>query len=89
MPTMSDPSYPHNSKVYLGESHTKPLSVQGGHCPTGGCHSRSSHCGRCGGCSSYQGHYFKHCSVTKTDREFHFCCPDHCELEDKDNATES
>lgn len=89
MPTMSDPSDEYTSKVYLGESHNKPLSVQGGPCPTGHCHSRSSHCGRCGGCSSYQGHYFKHCSVTKTDREFHFCCPDNCELEDKDNATES
>lgn len=81
MPTMSDPNDPYASKVYLGESHNKPLSVQGGPCPTGLCHSRASHCGRCGVCSGYQGCYFAYCSVTKTDREFHFCCPDDCELE--------
>lgn len=28
-----------------------------------------------------QGHYWAYCTVTKSDREFHFCCPDNCELE--------
>ncbi len=90
MPTKSDPDDPYTSKIYLGESHDKPLSVQyGERRSTCGCGPRASHCGHCGGCSSYQGHYFSYCKVTKTDREFHFCCPDNCELENKDNATES
>lgn len=29
-----------------------------------------------------QGHYWAYCKVTKTNREFHFCCPDDCELEE-------
>lgn len=88
MPTMSDPNDPYTSKIYLGDSHDKPLSVQGGPCPTGECHRYSSHCGRCGGCSGYQGHHFAYCKVTRTDREFHFCCPDDCELggHDADSA---
>lgn len=28
-----------------------------------------------------QGHAWRFCKVTKTTREFHFCCPDDCELE--------
>ena len=28
-----------------------------------------------------QGHYWAYCKITKTDRDFHFCCPDNCELE--------
>lgn len=41
-------------------------------------------CGRCNhhtGNTS-QGHYWAHCTVTKSNREFHFCCPGDCELED-------
>lgn len=40
-------------------------------------------CARCGhhtGNTS-QGHYWALCSVTRTVREFHFCCPGDCELE--------
>ena len=28
-----------------------------------------------------QGHYWAFCKVTRTKRQFHFCCPDDCELE--------
>lgn len=28
-----------------------------------------------------QGHYWKFCKVTRTLREFHFCCPGDCELD--------
>lgn len=28
-----------------------------------------------------QGHYWAYCKVTKTRREFHFCCPGDCALE--------
>lgn len=28
-----------------------------------------------------QGHYWAFCKATGTRREFHFCCPDNCELE--------
>lgn len=31
-----------------------------------------------------QGHYWAYCKVTKTMRDFHMCCPDNCELEEKD-----
>lgn len=27
-----------------------------------------------------QGHYWKYCKGTGSFREFHFCCPDDCEL---------
>jgi len=70
--------------VYLGETHDLPLSHQGGECPTGECHRYGSHCGRCGGCSGYRGHYWGWCSVTKDHSEFHFCCPDDCELVNDD-----
>lgn len=30
-----------------------------------------------------QGHYWALCKVTRARREFHFCCPDGCELEEK------
>ncbi len=36
--------------------------------------------------NSTQGHYWARCAVTKTMREFHFCCPDACELETGDAA---
>jgi hypothetical protein len=40
-------------------------------------------CARCGNHTgnSNQGHYWAHCKVTKTKREFHLCCPGDCELE--------
>lgn len=40
-------------------------------------------CSKCGHHTgnSHQGHYWRACKVTGTDREFHFCCPDACELE--------
>lgn len=88
MPPELPPITPHT--IYLGPTHNIPLSRQGGECPEPEglkCHSRSYHCGRCGTCSGYQGCHFKFCSVTKTDREFHFCCPGDCELEVHD-ATE-
>ncbi len=49
----------------------------------GGCHCIV--CGRCGRHTgnSNQGHYWAYCNVTHTKREFHFCCPDNCELEAK------
>lgn len=40
-------------------------------------------CGRCGKHTgnTNQGHNWAWCSVTKSKREFHFCCPGDCELE--------
>ena len=40
-------------------------------------------CGRCGrhAGNSHQGHHWRHCRVTGTMRDPHFCCPDDCELE--------
>lgn len=40
-------------------------------------------CGRCNNVTgnSNQGHYWAYCGVTKSVRDFHFCCPDNCELE--------
>lgn len=29
-----------------------------------------------------KGHFWASCKVTKTDRDFHFCCPDDCQLEE-------
>ena len=45
-------------------------------------------CARCGKHTgnSMQGHYWAICKVTKTLREFHFCCEDSCELEDAPDA---
>lgn len=39
-------------------------------------------CGRCDRpTGNYtQGHYWAFCKVTKTIREFHFCCPGDCAL---------
>lgn len=39
-------------------------------------------CGQCGHHTgnSNQGHYWSYCKVTKTMRDFHFCCPEGCEL---------
>lgn len=38
--------------------------------------------------NSTQGHYWAWCHVTKTDRVHHFCCPDDCELETKEEKTD-
>jgi hypothetical protein len=40
-------------------------------------------CSRCGHHTgnSNQGHYWAYCKVTKSKREFHFCCPGDCGLE--------
>jgi hypothetical protein len=45
-------------------------------------------CGRCKQHTnnSSQGHYWAYCKVTKTKREFHFCCPGDCELERNDET---
>jgi hypothetical protein len=45
-------------------------------------------CGRCKQHTgdSHQGHYWAWCKVTKTTREFHFCCPGDCELEHDDTT---
>lgn len=44
---------------------------------------RCSWCGRCGQLTgnNTQGHFWGLCKTTGTVREFHFCCPDACELE--------
>lgn len=57
----------------------RPVYIQ----PDGSVVCRCTVCGRCGHHTgnSNQGHYWSHCSVTRTLREFHFCCPDDCELE--------
>ncbi len=34
--------------------------------------------------NSHQGHDWSWCKVTGAYREFHFCCPDGCELESTD-----
>lgn len=39
------------------------------------------HCGRCGNVASMMGDFTIFCSVTKTKRQQHFCCPGNCELE--------
>jgi hypothetical protein len=40
-------------------------------------------CGRCRRPTGnrHQGHYWAFCQVTKTERDFHFCCPGDCALE--------
>jgi hypothetical protein len=44
---------------------------------------RCSWCGRCNKVTgnNTQGHYWAYCKVTGTNRDFHFCCPDDCQLE--------
>lgn len=39
-------------------------------------------CGRCGHHTgnNTQGHYWAYCKVNKDSKDFHFCCPDDCEL---------
>lgn len=38
--------------------------------------------------NSHQGHYWAFCKVTGKMEEFHFCCPDDCELQGgKDGRT--
>jgi hypothetical protein len=39
-------------------------------------------CGRCNHHTgnSNQGHYWAYCHITKQMEDFHFCCPDDCEL---------
>lgn len=41
-------------------------------------------CARCGKHTGNrtQGHFWSYCKVTGEMRDFHFCCPDDCELED-------
>lgn len=53
--------------------------------PDGTVSCRCIVCGRCERHTgnSHQGHFWKWCRVTKDMREFHFCCPDNCELEEK------
>jgi hypothetical protein len=53
--------------------------------PDGTVSCRCIICHRCGRHTgnSNQGHYWARCKVTKTIRDFHFCCPDDCELEAK------
>lgn len=48
-------------------------------------HSLGMLCARCGQHTgnNHQGHYWALCSVTRSIRDFHFCCPDDCELEEK------
>ena len=56
-----------------------PPSVLDGRCRCLVC----GHCGHHTG-NSHQGHYWSWCSVTRSLRGFHFCCPDDefgCELE--------
>lgn len=50
--------------------------------PVYGC--RCVVCGRCGRHTgnSNQGHYWAYCKVTRGMRDFHFCCPNDCELEE-------
>lgn len=40
-------------------------------------------CARCDKCTgnNSQGHYWSYCKVKQTNRDFHFCCPGDCELE--------
>lgn len=48
-------------------------------------------CGRCNKHTgnSNQGHYWSWCKVTRSLREFHFCCPGNCELEARRRAIEA
>lgn len=40
-------------------------------------------CGRCQKTTgnNTQGHYWRWCKITGSMRDFHFCCPDDCQLE--------
>ena len=42
-----------------------------------------AHCNKHTG-NSHQGHYWSYCMVTKSVRDFHFCCPTGCSLENDD-----
>jgi hypothetical protein len=61
--------------------------IRAGH-STNGVNCAYGFCGRCSGHvdNGHQGHYWKFCQVTKSLREFHFCCPDACEMEVKADA---
>lgn len=55
--------------------------------PAGGPITYVCRCGICGRCGRHTGnatqrHYWARCKVTKTMRDFHFCCPGNCELEE-------
>lgn len=55
--------------------------------------SRGCRCMICGNCGKHtgngsQGHYWNYCKVTGSFREFHFCCPDACELESGEQPIE-
>ena len=45
------------------------------------------HCPGCWAETGMYGHHTTFCKVTRTQREFHRCCPDNCELEAKDTAS--
>ena len=51
--------------------------------PDGSYSCRCLVCGRCNRHTgnSTQGHYWAYCKATRSLRDFHFCCPDDCELE--------
>jgi hypothetical protein len=55
--------------------------IAAGH-STDGTQCRYGFCGRCGGHldNNNQGHYWKLCKITGASTDFHFCCPDDCEL---------
>jgi len=59
------------------DSPQPPSQTQDGTCRCMIC-SRCKHHG-----NNNQGHYWAWCEVTRTNRAFHFCCPDDCELEEK------
>lgn len=50
-------------------------------------YAESCRCMWCGRCNKVtgnttQGHFWAFCKVTGTMRDFHFCCPDNCALEE-------
>lgn len=89
----TDPVYaePHEARtIHLPEMPPIPTRVEGCDAPDGpvyydphrGVTCRCIVCGRCGHHTgnSNQGHYWAFCHVTRKTEEFHFCCPDDCEL---------
>lgn len=49
--------------------------------------SAGMNCARCKQATgnTHQGHYWALCTVTGTDRGFHFCCPGDCQLDAADD----
>lgn len=61
----------------LGCDHpTATIDTRTGQCRCLVCARCDKHTG-----NSNQGHYWAWCSVTRSMRKFHFCCPGDCELE--------